>query len=742
MCPECDGLGTRFTFDPDLLIPDPTLSFYDGAIPLVGPLKGMGRWRKHIYEGVGKTLGIDLKTPWKELPAEHREQILHGSGDAHITCEWKQRGGKVWKHGGKWEGIVPQLLSQLQEDGRRAAADAARKVHARGPLPRVRRPAAQPAGPGRARRRQDAGRSRADLPIGDLVPWFDEYEKTLSSTVEGHRRRGAQGDPRPARLPAQRRPALPDRSTARPRRSPAARRSASAWPGQIGCGLVGVLYILDEPSIGLHPRDNDRLLRSLERLRDMGNTVLVVEHDEDTMRAADYLVDFGPGPGVRGGEVVAAGTLRRGGRATKRASPAQYLSGAKADRDPAAAPAAATARRSRIVGARHNNLKNVDVEIPLGRVRLRHRRQRLGQDVARQRHPAWRRCRRVTSGRRRAGEEEEETTTEAAAHRRRRTTASRAPSSIDKVIDIDQSPIGRTPRSNPATYIKVFDEIRALYAADARGEGPRLPAGPVQLQQARRPLRGVRGQRLEPARDGLPRRRLGDVPGLRGPAVQPRDAAGPLQGQEHPRRAGNGRAGGARALRARPEDPRRCCRRCTTSASTTSSSASRRRRSPAARPSASSWRGSSCRRGTGKTLYILDEPTTGLHFDDIRKLLEVLHGFVEQGNTVVVIEHNLDVIKTADWVIDLGPEGGSRRRPRSSRPARRKQVAKCDESYTGQALAPILFRRKKRSHGRSRGPRKREDAERATGLHHAPDASRARASTTSRTSRRSCRARR
>ena len=299
MCPECDGLGNKFTFDPDLLIPDQSLSFYDGAIPLVGPFKGMGRWRKHIFEGVGKSLEIDLKKPRNKLPRKSRDLILNGSGEAHIVWEWKHRGGQVWKHGGKWEGIVPQLLSQFKK-----TAAGPRRMQLEKYMRVVHCPACdgQRLNP-QARSVQVGGRTLIEVgrtSIGDLVPWFDEYEKTLSPSakmIAGELLKEIRG-----RLRFLLNVGLHYLSLDRPAPTLSggeAQRIRLA--GQIGSGLVGVLYVLDEPSIGLHSRDNARLLASLERLRDMGNTVLVVEHDEETMRAADFLVDFGPGPGIRGG---------------------------------------------------------------------------------------------------------------------------------------------------------------------------------------------------------------------------------------------------------------------------------------------------------------------------------------------------------------------------------------------------------------------------------------------------------
>ena len=303
MCTDCDGLGDQYTFDPTLIVPDATISIHDGAIPLIGSLKSMGRWRRHIYEGLGTTFSIDLKQPWKNLTAEQQRLILHGSGDQHIVWEWKQRGGKIWKHGGKWEGIVPQLLAQFKK-----ATGGPRRMQLEKYMRIVRCPTCngQRLNP-QARAVKAGNKTLVELgamPIGELVPWFDTLEENLSPvarTIAGELLKEIR-----ARLGFLLNVGLHylslDRSAPTLSGGEAQRIRLA---GQIGSGLVGVLYILDEPSIGLHPRDNDRLLQSLLRLRDMGNTVLVVEHDEDTMRAADYLVDFGPGPGIRGGEIVA-----------------------------------------------------------------------------------------------------------------------------------------------------------------------------------------------------------------------------------------------------------------------------------------------------------------------------------------------------------------------------------------------------------------------------------------------------
>ncbi|MBV9123046.1 MAG: excinuclease ABC subunit UvrA [Planctomycetes bacterium] len=688
MCLECEGLGTKYTFDPALVVPDPSLSFYEGAIPLVGPLRGMGRWRRHIYEGVARTLDINLKTPWAELPAEHRNLLLYGAGDRHITYEWKQRGGGLWKHGGKWEGIIPQLLSNFKK-----TASGPRRMQLEKYMRSVRCPACQGQrlNP-QARAVRLAGKTLVELcatPIGDLAEWFDPERGPLESSLEPLQRaiagevlkeiRGRLGFLLNVGLHY-----LTLERTAPTLSGGEAQRIRLA--GQIGCGLVGVLYILDEPSIGLHPRDNERLLRSLERLRDLGNTVVVVEHDEETMRAADYIVDFGPGPGVRGGEVVAAGPYAEI-VANPQSLTGQYLSGGKQIALPAQ-HRPGTAKKLRIVGARHNNLKNITVDIPLGLFVCvtgvsGSGKSSLVNDILFERLKAERG--------RTNGEAEEDSEEEgdllaglgppASAFACDAITGAEH---IDKVIDIDQTAIGRTPRSNPATYIKVFDEIRALFA--------QLPESKVRGYKPGRFSFNRPGGRCE-ACEGNGSNRL-EMDFLADVWV----TCLVCEGRRFNRETLQVRYKGKNIHDVLEMDVQEALEHFThvprirnmlqtlhdvgldyikLGQSSPTLSGGEAQRIKLAREL--------CRRSTGQTLYILDEPTTGLHFEDIHKLLQVLHGFVEAGNTVVVIEHNLDVIKTADWIIDLGPEGGSGGGEvvYAGTP---EDVAACSRSYTGQAL--------------------------------------------------------
>ncbi|GIW79676.1 MAG: UvrABC system protein A [Gemmatales bacterium] len=712
MCLECDGLGTLHTFDPELLVPDPTRSFFAGAIPLVGGLRSMGRWRRHIFQGVADTLGIDLKKPWNQLSEQERNWLLYGAGNRHITYEWKLRGGGVWKHGGKWEGIIPQLLSSFKK-----TPAGPRRLQ----LEKYMRSMVCPACQGKRLNRQAqavrvAGKTLVELcamPVGELASWFgvSPTPPTGGRTKASHQkaRAAAKSGTLEAQLdPIQRHIAEEVLKEIRGRlgfllnvglhyltldRAAPTLAGGEAQrirlAGQIGSGLVGVLYILDEPSIGLHPRDNDRLLESLCRLRDLGNTVIVVEHDEDTMRAADYLVDFGPGPGIRGGEVVAAGTFEEIVNHPQSLT-GQFLAG----REHIAVPKKRRPRSKKaikVIGAKHHNLKNIDVEFPLGVFVCvtgvsGSGKSSLVNDIL---------LEGLLAGGTRTDDLDGSENGEASEHQVGAHERIEGAHLIDKIINIDQSPIGRTPRSNPATYIKVFDEIRRLFArlpdAQVRGYAPgrfsfNRPGGRCEACE------GNGSNRLEmdfladvwvtcPVCEGRRFNRETLQIRFKGKSIYDvleMDVQEALQhfanipkihamlqtlhdvgldyiklGQPSPTLSG----GEAQRIKLARE---------------------------------------LCRNNTGNTLYLLDEPTTGLHFDDVRRLLRVLHGFVDAGNTVVVIEHNLEVVKTADWIIDLGPEGGDGggRIVCTGTP---EQVAACKQSYTGKALKALLQPKRKRS---------------------------------------------
>ena len=706
MCMECNGLGMRHDFVIEKIIESEKKSINAGAISLLGSFRALGRWRRHIFQGgaahIEKKLGMKpdslLKTPWHKLNDEARQLFLYGTGDDHITYAWGYRGG-TWKHGGTYDGVIPDLLEnyrstknpmrrkQLEKymefrhcpgcDGARLNRQS-RSVLIRSRSAKI--PENKPkTASGRKTRTKKSGNRNAsvalslpevcNLSIADAAEFFAELDldptrqmiaeevlKEISGRLGFLLRCGLDY------LTLDRTaPTLSGGESQRIRLA-----------GQIGCGLVGVVYILDEPSIGLHPRDNDLLLESLCDLRDQGNTVIVVEHDEETMLAADHIVDFGPGPGVRGGEVVAQGSLDKVLK-SKKSLTGQFLSGKMKIEIPSARRVVKkSADAITIVGAQHNNLKSVTARFPLKKFICvtgvsGSGKSSLVNDIL------WQVLKRdVNGGLGVPGE-----------HKR-----VNGLKNIDKAIDIDQSPIGRTPRSNPATYVKVFDLIRDLFT--------KLPESKLRAYKPGRFSFNVAAGRCE-ACEGYGSNKLemdflADI-WVRCPVCEGRrfnhetlevrfkekniaevlqmdiqEASKHFENQPKILKLLNSLIDvGLDYLKLGQPSP--------------TLSGGEAQRIKLARELG--------KRSTGNTLYLLDEPTTGLHFADVRKLLEVLHGFVDAGNTVVVVEHNLDVLKTADWIIDLGPEGGvgggsiiAEGTP--------EEIAACKQSHTGRALATVL----------------------------------------------------
>jgi excinuclease ABC subunit A len=709
MCLSCDGLGEMYSFDPAALIEDETKSFAGGALALIGRWRDLGRWKRHIYQGVADTIerklhleeGTLLETPWNELAEEHRNVWLWGAGDTHITYTWKT-GRATQKYGGQFEGIIPELLekyrtsqSQMQIrqlekfmrvmhcpdcDGRRlnAQASAVRLTTSSESYPNG-----------------SAIKTLPDvcgLSIDDAREFFQGLVLSNSQQFiatealkEIRGRLGFLTDVGLGYLSLNRTaPTLSGGETQRIRLA-----------GQVGCGLVGVTYVLDEPSIGLHPRDNVKLIETLERLRDLGNTVVVVEHDEDTMRAADLLIDFGPGPGVKGGEVVAVGNAKEISKA-ERSQTGAFLSGrrkievpkqrrisdlgfriadSKSLKSADELPAIPTLR---IVGARHNNLKNITVDIPLGVFVCvtgvsGSGKSSIVNDILME---SLRRD--LMKGN---GEPGEHDRIEGLEH-------------LDKVISIDQSPIGRTPRSNPGTYIKVFDDIRNLYA--------QLPESKRRGYKSGRFSFNVTGGRCE-ACDGNGANKL-EMDFLADVWVTCQVCAGKRFNRETLQVEYKG-ASIADALEmdiVQAMEHFEAIPQIHHKLSTLHDVGLDYLKLGQPSPTLSGGEAQRIKlakelvkKSTGKTLYVLDEPTTGLHFADIDMLLKVLHGFADQGNTVLVVEHNLDVVKTADWIIDIGPEGGAgggeligAGTPEQLIVDSKKKSAK--RSHTAEALAPLL----------------------------------------------------
>jgi excinuclease ABC subunit A len=665
-CPTCDGLGMAEYFDPARVVVHPELALAAGAV------RGWDRRNAYYFQliqSLGKHYGFDVNTPWNQLPEEVRQAVLFGSGDEVIAFSYLSEGGTRHQRKHRFEGIVPNLERRYKETESAAVRDelakyiseracidcggqrlnrAARNVFVDGhPLPDI---VVLPIDEALAffKKLHLAG-WRGEI-AGKIVKEIGDRLKFLVDvgldylTLERKADSLSGGEAQRIRLAS-----------------------------QIGAGLVGVMYVLDEPSIGLHQRDNERLLGTLTRLRDLGNTVIVVEHDEDAIRLADHIVDIGPGAGVHGGEVVAQGKFEDI-LAAPRSLTGQYLSGKKRIEVPAKRHAPNPDMTLHLRGATGNNLKDVDLSIPAGLLT----------------------CITGVSG---SGKSTliNATLYELAANELNGASRTVAPyrsvenmDLFDKVVEINQSPIGRTPRSNPATYTGLFTPLRELYAqvpeARARGYAP----GRFSFN--------VRGGRCEACQgDGLIKVEMHFLPDV----YVPCDVCG---GKRYNRETLEILYKGysiSDVLDMTVEDALELfdaipsiARKLETlidvglsyiklGQSATTLSGGEAQRVKLSKELS--------RRDTGQTLYILDEPTTGLHFHDIEALLAVLHRLRDDGNTVVVIEHNLDVIKTADWIVDLGPEGGHRGGTilASGTP---EHIASLEHSYTGRFLAPMLER--------------------------------------------------
>ncbi|MDR2169633.1 MAG: excinuclease ABC subunit UvrA [Planctomycetaceae bacterium] len=703
MCPKCDGLGEVNSFDPDLLIPDKSKSFQQGCIVPIGRWRDLGRWRRHIFQGVAEALEkfynlqphTVLETAWEELDPKIQSAVLWGTGDWHITYTWHNTSADH-KWGGQYAGIIPQMLIQFKETKskmQRLEMEKYMRVmncnFCNGErLNEQARAFKLETACDEFKEKKLSLPQLCKLPINSLQKFFsdlvlsDTGKKIAAEALKEIRNRlGFLVNVGLEYLSLGR--TAPTLSGGEMQRI----RLAS----QIGSGLVGVLYILDEPSIGLHPRDNDRLLATLAKLRDLGNTVIVVEHDEDTMRAADMLVDFGPGPGIHGGKIVsnilgiekinsiklktetesnlAESNLTESNLAESNSESItlKYLSGIESIPIPQRRRQI-TDRKIIIRGAGHNNLKNIDVEIPLGVFVCVTGVSGSGKSSLINDILVEGLNRDLNRGYGNPG-----------FHR-----SIDGIELLDKMIDIDQSPIGRGSHSNPATYIKVFDEIRNLFAE--------IPEAKLNGYEPGRFSFNIKGGRCE-ACEGrgvqkLEMDFLADVyvtcQACQGRRFNHETLAIRYKGksidqvlnmdveeaiehfENHPKikhylsmlaRVGLG------YMKLGQPSP--------------TLSGGEAQRIKLARELV--------KRSTGKTLYLLDEPTTGLHFADIKMLLGVLHEFVEAGNTVLVVEHNLDVIKTADWIIDLGPEGGEAGGEIVTTGAP-EMIVQCENSHTGKAL--------------------------------------------------------
>ncbi len=665
MCPECSGLGTRMEMDPDLVVPNPDLSVNEGAVKPLGAVGEGTSWGTDIVRAVARERGIDLNKPWKALPAAHRKVILFGTGDERVRIQLKGSWGQgAFKM--RYEGAINSMMRRMRETHSEEMRQYYQKFLSSRPCSACggRRIRAEALGV------KIAGKSIAEvtaLSVADAHPFFDGLDlKGAEAKIATELLKEIR-----ARLRFLLDVGLSYLTLDRPAPSLSGGEGQRIrLASQIGSELTGVIYVLDEPSIGLHQRDNKKLLAALQHLRDIGNTVVVVEHDREAMEEADWIIDFGPGAGRHGGEVVAAGTPAEIMR-SKSSLTGRYLSGALEIELPAERRRG-DGRKVRVVGARENNLKEVTVEVPLGLFVCVTGVSGAGKStlVNQILYPA-------------AAKALHDSDRPVGAH-----TKVEGLQEIDKVIDIDQSPIGRTPRSNPATYTKLFDLIRDFFAL--------LPEARMHGYTPGRFSFNVKGGRCEACEgDGVKRVEMHFLADVYVPCEV---CHGKRFNEATLQVKYNGLSVAdvldltvdeALSLFKNHPQVRRALLTLADvglgyialGQSSPTLSGGEAQRVKLSRELS--------KRSTGRTLYILDEPTTGLHFDDIKKLLAVLDRLVAGGNTVVVIEHNLDVIKTADHVIDIGPEGGDAggRVVATGTP---EEVAAVKQSYTGRFLADLL----------------------------------------------------
>ena len=665
-CPSCDGLGTQFFIDPIAVVPDGGLTLYKGAIAPWS--KTSSPYYTQTLEAIARHYGFKMSDVWNDLPKEAKQVILYGTGDEVITFEYDD-GLRSYKTKKPFEGVIPNLERRYKETDSSWAREEIEKFQSVTDCD---------ACSGYRLKPEALAVKIADLHISEVAQmsiraaenWFNKLEKKLSSK----QRQIA------VRILKEIRERLKFLNDVGLEYLTLSRNSGTLSGGesqrirlasQIGSGLTGVLYVLDEPSIGLHQRDNTRLLDTLTRLRDLGNTVVVVEHDEEAIMTADHVVDIGPGAGIHGGEVIAEGTPKKI-VATKKSLTGQYLSGALEVPVPQKRRETNARKCITVKGARGNNLKNISAEIPLGTFT----------------------CVTGVSG---GGKSTLLIDTLYKSLARKLNNARGTPAEhdtidglhlLDKVIDIDQSPIGRTPRSNPATYTGAFTPIREWFAG--------LPEAKARGYKPGRFSFNVKGGRCETCQgDGVIKIEMHFLPDV---YVECDSCNGKRYNRETLEVKFKDRSiadvldmtvdEAADFFKAVPmvRDKMVTLQRVglgyikVGQQATTLSGGEAQRVKLAKELS---------KRATGRTLYILDEPTTGLHFHDVAKLLDVLHELVESGNTVAVIEHNLEVIKTADWIIDIGPEGGDGGGEivATGTP---ETVAKVKKSYTGQYLARLL----------------------------------------------------
>jgi excinuclease ABC subunit A len=671
-CPACDGLGTELFFEPDLVVPDENLSLNRGAIAPWARTSATSPYYQQTLESLARAYRQPMTKPWKSLPEDFRNVILYGSGDDEITFTYDD-GVRHYSTTKPFEGVITNIERRWRETESSWVREELSRFQSDQPCEACAGMRLKPQALAVKIDGLHIGQV-ADMSIREACHWF----ATLPAKLTPKQNEIAE------RILKEIRERLNFLNDVGLDYLTLARASGTLSGGesqrirlasQIGSGLTGVLYVLDEPSIGLHQRDNARLLETLDRLRDLGNSVIVVEHDEEAILTADHVVDMGPGAGIHGGEVVAEGTPEQV-MANPQSLTGQYLTGFKQIPMPKDRRKPTRGRRLTIIGARANNLKNITVDIPLGLFtavtgvsgggKSTFLIETLYRAVARK----------LTNAREHPGEHD---AIEGLEH-------------LDKVIDIDQSPIGRTPRSNPATYTGAFTPIREWFAE--------LPEAKVRGYKPGRFSFNVKGGRCEACQgDGVIKIEMHFLPDVyvtcdvcKGKRYDRETLEIKFKDKSIADVLDMTVEEAADLFKAVPSirDKLETLKRVGLGYIHVGQQATTLSGGEAQRVKLSR---ELSRRATGRTLYILDEPTTGLHFHDVAKLLDVLHELVDQGNTVIVIEHNLEVIKTADWIVDLGPEGGDAG-GQVVAVGTPEEIAANPASYTGQYLKQVFDRRR------------------------------------------------